>query len=103
QKHCTKLGEGEFYCLSCRKAVKPDSETIEIKEREQKLGSGNQAVYLQSNCPICKTRIVRFSSNAEVARTPPPPKLITESTKVVDKKQNANQPMQGQRSLFNSI
>lgn len=104
EKHSAKLDRGEFYCFSCRKGVKPQTETIEIKEREQKLGNGNQAIYLQSRCPICSTKIVRFSSNAEIARTPPESVPLSEPPKIVtSKQQNSNQPMQGQRSLFDSF
>lgn len=103
QRHSAKLDKGEFYCLSCRKAVKPTQQTIVVKEREQKLGNGNQAIYLQSRCPICTTKVVRFSSNAEVARTPPQTSTVDEATKEVSKKQNTNQPMEGQRTLFDSF
>jgi hypothetical protein len=55
-----RLKEGEIYCLKCRKAVKPM--TIEVIERGIILGNGNESTTLKSNCPICNSKIQRFSS-----------------------------------------
>lgn len=55
-----KLKEGEIYCLKCKKAVKPSD--IEVVRRGIILGSGNESTILKSNCPICDSRIQKFSS-----------------------------------------
>lgn len=55
-----KLKEDEIYCLKCRRAVKPIE--IEVVRRGVFLGSGNESTILKSNCPICKSKIQRFSS-----------------------------------------
>ncbi len=105
EKHKTPLRDGEFYCLSCRKGVKPDPQTIEIKERKQKLGNGAQAIYLKSKCPECSRTVMLFSSRAklkeqEIARMPPKSASQTEPSKQVGKKQKPPEPMEGQRTLF---
>lgn len=104
-KHKVTLQDGEFYCLSCRKAVKPEPESIEIKEREQKLGNGAQAIYLIAKCPKCNTPVRRFSSRVkleeqQIARMPPKIVPQTEPSKQVVKKQKPPEPMEGQRTLF---
>jgi hypothetical protein len=55
-----KLKEGEIYCLKCKKAVKPSD--IEVVRRGIILGSGNESTILKAYCPICSSRIQKFSS-----------------------------------------
>lgn len=105
EKHKITLKYGEFLCFSCRVAVKPSPETIEIKERNQKLGNGVQAIYLKSKCPECGRTVMLFSSRAklkeqEIARVPPKQAPQTEPSKQVGSKQKPPEPMEGQRTLF---
>ena len=39
-----------------------DSDDIEVVRRGIILGSGNESTILKSNCPICNSRIQKFSS-----------------------------------------
>ena len=100
------MSEGEFLCLSCKKAVKPDPSKTIMKKRSKQLGGGNRAVYLENHCPKCNTRIIRFSSEEReesVARMPPkqPSNPVEPSTPKSSKK--ATEPMEGQRTLFDQF
>jgi len=66
QKFRIKLKKGEFYCLSCRKAVTPKS--FNVVDRNVVIGKGKRSLILKANCPECNTKVNRFSSNAEQER-----------------------------------
>lgn len=56
RKLTSKLKEGEFYCVSCRKRCKGDS--IKVKKiRNKKLGP---IPALKSKCPKCDTNVTKF-------------------------------------------
>lgn len=55
-----KLKDGEFYCLSCKKAVKP----LKFKaiKREIKIGNNKDSFIFKAKRPICSKTLNRFSS-----------------------------------------
>lgn len=59
--HKVSLKEGEFYCLSCKKAVKP--EHYETIDRNIKIGKGVSSLLLKAECPECRKQLNRFSSS----------------------------------------
>jgi len=71
-----KLELDEYYCVVCKKAVKPDQSRTDVISRNKKLGENRQSVFFVNHCPNCKTKIIRFGSlpvnyQKPVARNPP--------------------------------
>lgn len=62
-----KLQEGEFYCFSCRKAVKPAS--FEIVHRGILIGKTRESLMLKAKCPNCSRVMNRFSSDSIIKET----------------------------------
>jgi hypothetical protein len=89
-KHKVKLSEGEFYCLRCRKAVKPTSyKTI---NRGVVLGNGYESLFLEATCPDCFLTLKRFSSK---------PQTIVKVSQKESRIKVKDKPLE-QLSLFNS-
>lgn len=84
-----KLKDNELYCLKCRKGVQPTS--ITKKDRGVTIGKGKKSILLNGECPECKSKLRKFSSQKEA-----PPKSKTK-TKQSPKK---GAPLEGQMSLF---
>lgn len=79
-----KLEKDEFYCLVCKKAVRPNQIETEVVNRNKKIGKDLQAVFFINHCPNCKTKLIRFGSlpinyQKPVARTPPTKPYISYS------------------------
>jgi uncharacterized protein with PIN domain len=53
-----RLQPGEFYCLSCRKAVRPGPDQI------SRTAMKTRVIQETGECPICGRRINRFASEA---------------------------------------
>ncbi len=64
-KHKVSLKEGEFYCLSCKNAVKPTS--FESIRRGITIGNSRESLILKATCPICSKVVHRFSSAPLIA------------------------------------
>lgn len=65
-RHKVELREGEFYCLSCKKAVKPVG--FEVVNRGIKIGKSKESLMLTGKCPHCSRVVNRFSSNLKTQR-----------------------------------
>lgn len=63
-KQKVKLGEGEFYCFSCRKAVKPV--TFEVEHRGITIGKTKESLMLKGKCPNCSRTVNRFASSETI-------------------------------------
>lgn len=59
-KHKVSLKDGEFYCLSCKKAVKPTN--FESIRRGITIGNNRESLILKADCPTCLRVVYRFSS-----------------------------------------
>lgn len=90
KKQRVKLLEGEFYCLRCRKAVKP--KTTSIIDRNIIIGKGKQSVFIEGVCPVCKLRLRRFSTLSNLKKEK---KDVVEISK-------PTQQLKGQMNLFES-
>ena len=75
-KQKVKLAQGEFYCVRCRKAVKPSDYTI--IDRNIIIGKNKQSVFLRSICPDCKLKLNRFSTLSEQEKLKQVEKLVVQ-------------------------
>lgn len=87
------LEDGEFYCLSCKKAVKPES--FKVVNRGIKIGNSMESIMLTSKCPVCSRVINRFSSNSNSQKQ--------KQSIVVKQKIEGNESMDNPISLFDRI
>lgn len=58
-----KLRPGEFYCLSCHKAVQGEEGTIKKIKTGKVLGLNANQVILQGKCEFCGSEVNRYSSD----------------------------------------
>jgi excisionase family DNA binding protein len=58
----TALGDGEIYCLPCRKAVRPDGDLAEYRRRTARTG------LLAGLCPGCGRMVHRIVRDADLER-----------------------------------
>ncbi len=54
------LAEGEFYCLKCRKGVRPDPDSV------SRTALKNLVIQERAKCPNCGGRVNRFVSGEEL-------------------------------------
>lgn len=59
-KYKPKLQEGEFYCLKCKKGVRPKS--VQQVCRNVFVGNGKVSYLLVANCPMCGIGVRRFTT-----------------------------------------
>lgn len=63
----TKLQADEFYCIKCRKAVKPTNKKIRLVISQKTIGKqGFKSVTLKGNCENCNSKINRFSHSGKI-------------------------------------
>ena len=65
KKRKVSLKPNEFYCVTCRKAVLPVSESIKEKEQAM-LGGGAKSISKEAICLNCKNKIFRFGSSKKM-------------------------------------
>lgn len=56
------LNDDQFYCLKCRIAVLPISNTVVGTLTEKVLGSGYNQIILSAKCENCNVKILKFTS-----------------------------------------
>lgn len=62
QKRKCKLEADEFYCIKCRKAVRPNDKVVWLELTGKTLGRNNlREIVIKGVCDECLTRINRFA------------------------------------------
>lgn len=78
QKSRRPLKAGEFFCPKCKSARKSIPDKLLTIITDKKLGKDTKQAFIRGVCQICKTSLIRFSSDKRINEFPNDNMLLTE-------------------------